>query len=499
MMRRISRSTSVAVGTIAILTFSIISKGMGFFREMLVAGLFGTSANLDAVFVAMTPATTLSGIIAGAFAAIFVPVYHSIRNEDPERSKRYAGAVLISGSLVFLSMGIVFLVIPDLVIRLFAPGFSGEVVAYAARKLRYLSIYPLIGGLESILGAVLKSNRRFIQFGFSQLFFNIIAIPVIFLTAPFLSEASYILAWILGNTFTVIAYLVQSRDLFSLRIGKGTSIVETLYLSLPLIFSGSLGVINNMVDKAFVSLLPPGRVASLQYAHTLLGLITFMIAAFQMTAYTELSEFVVSGDKKKVQERLRKTVTTSLNISLPLAAWIIMMAEPLVRIIYQRGQFDADSTSLVSMALIGYGALIILSPISHTCTSYFTARKKLKAITIVSVFSIFLNALFDWLMLKPLEHAGIAASTSLVVLNATIIYVWLMGREGVKFMPVKRILRLLGLSAGVFIVVAFLRLNTSTLIWLVFGNALFSCLFFFSARSELKAISTRMKMLFKRS
>ncbi|MDD4826735.1 MAG: lipid II flippase MurJ, partial [Mesotoga sp.] len=378
-MKRIPRSTSVAAGTIAILTFSILSKGMGFFREMLVAGLFGTSANLDAVFVAMTPATTLSGIIAGALAAIFVPVYHSIRKEDPERSRRYAGAVLISGSLVFLTMGVVFLLIPELVIKLFAPGFSDEVVAYAARKLRYLSIYPLIGGIESILGAILKSNRRFIQYGISQLFFNVIAIPVIFFTAPFLSEASYILAWILGNAITVLAYLLQSRELFTLRIGRGTSIVETLYLSLPLIFSGSLGVINNMVDKAFVSLLPPGRVASLQYAHTLLGLITFTISAFQMTAYTELSELIVADDKDRVKERLRKTVTTSLNISLPLAAWIIMMAEPLVRIIYQRGEFDSNSTSLVSMALIGYGALIVLSPISHTCSSYFTARKRLKA------------------------------------------------------------------------------------------------------------------------
>jgi len=453
-MRKIPRSTSVAAGTIAILTFSILSKGMGFFREMLVAGLFGTSANLDAVFVAMTPATTLSGIIAGALAAIFVPVYHSIRKENPERSKRYAGAVLISGSLVFLTMGVVFLLIPELVIKLFAPGFSDEVVAYAARKLRYLSIYPLIGGIESILGAILKSNRRFIQYGISQLFFNVVAIPVIFFTAPFLSEASYILAWILGNAITVLAYLLQSRELFTLKIGRGTSIVETLYLSLPLIFSGSLGVINNMVDKAFVSLLPPGRVASLQYAHTLLGLITFTISAFQMTAYTELSELVVADDKNRVKERLRKTVTTSLNISLPLAAWIIMMAEPLVKVIYQRGEFDSNSTSLVSMALIGYGALIVLSPISHTCSSYFTARKRLKAITMVSVFSIFLNAFFDWLMLEPFGHAGIAASTSIVVLNATIIYVLLIRREGLNFMPYKRILKLVGFSVAVYLVVS---------------------------------------------
>lgn len=497
-MRKIPGSTSVAAGTIAILTFSILSKGMGFFREMLVAGLFGTSANLDAVFVAMTPATTLSGIIAGALAAIFVPVYHSIRKEDSERSKRYAGAVLISGSLVFLAMGVVFLLIPELVIKLFAPGFSDEVVAYAARKLRYLSIYPLIGGIESILGAILKSNRRFIQYGISQLFFNVVAIPVIFFTAPFLSEASYILAWILGNAITVLAYLLQSRELFTLKIGRGTSIVETLYLSLPLIFSGSLGVINNMVDKAFVSLLPPGRVASLQYAHTLLGLITFTISAFQMTAYTELSELVVADDKNRVKERLRKTVTTSLNISLPLAAWIIMMAEPLVKVIYQRGEFDSNSTSLVSMALIGYGALIVLSPISHTCSSYFTARKRLKAITMVSVFSIFLNAFFDWLMLEPFGHAGIAASTSIVVLNATIIYVLLIRREGLNFMPYKRILKLVGFSVAVYLVVLLLKFTTGTTLWLLLGNGLFFSLFLISAKSEIRAISSKIMSLFRR-
>ncbi|MGC9321830.1 MAG: lipid II flippase MurJ, partial [Kosmotogaceae bacterium] len=310
--------------------------------------------------------------------------------------------------------------------------------------------------------------------------------------------ASYILAWILGNAITVLAYLLQSRELFTLKIGRGTSIVETLYLSLPLIFSGSLGVINNMVDKAFVSLLPPGRVASLQYAHTLLGLITFTISAFQMTAYTELSELVVADDKNRVKERLRKTVTTSLNISLPLAAWIIMMAEPLVKVIYQRGEFDSNSTSLVSMALVGYGALIVLSPISHTCSSYFTARKRLKAITMVSVFSIFLNAFFDWLMLEPFGHAGIAASTSIVVLNATIIYVLLIRREGLNFMPYKRIPKLVGFSVAVYLVVLLLKFTTGTTLWLLLGNGLFFSLFFISAKSEIRAISSKIMSLFGR-
>jgi len=497
-MRRISRSSSVAVGTLAILTFSIISKGMGFFREMLIAGLFGTSGNLDAVFIAMTPATTLSSIVAGALASIFVPIYHSIRNEDPLRSKKYAGAVFLAGSAVFLSMGIVFLLIPDLVIRLFAPGFSEETIAYAARKLRFLSIYPLIGGLENLLGTLLKASRRFIQFGISQLIFNVVAIPVILFTSPFLSEASYILAWIVGNALTVLLYALQSRDLFVLKFDRGTRIVETLTLSLSLVLSGSLSLINGMVDKAFVSLLPPGRVSSLQYAHTLLGLITFVVTAFLMTSYTELSEFIVSGEREKTRERLRKTVTSSLNIALPLAVWVISMAEPLVRFIYQRGEFDADSTRLVSMALIGYGALIVISPVSYTCSSYFIARRKVRFITLISFISIMLNVLFDWLLLEPLGHAGIAASTSLVSLNSTVIYNLLIRKEGMNFMPFRRIMLLLTCAVSLYLFVFALKYFSTTLLWLLLGNVIFFAFFLFSARSEIVAGLSRVRSM-KRS
>jgi putative peptidoglycan lipid II flippase len=494
-MRRISESTSVAAGTIAILLFTIISKGMGFFREMLVANYFGTSGNLDAVFIAMTPATTLSGIIAGALAAIFMPIYHSIRNSDQERSRRYTGTVLLTGSLIFLSMGLILLAIPDLIIKLFAPGFSEETIAYAARKLRYLSIYPLIGGLENLLGTVLKANRRFIQFGISQLIFNVVAIPVIFFTAPFLSEGSYILAWIIGNGLTVMLYAFQSRDLFTFKIDRGTRIVETIYLALPLILSGSLSVINGMVDKAFVSLLPPGRVSSLQYAHTLLGLITFTVSAFQTTAYTELSEYVVAGDRYKIRERLRKTVTSSLNIALPLAVWVISMAEPLVRFIYQRGEFDADSTRLVSTALIGYGALIVLSPVSHTCSSYFIASKKVRLITWISLMSIGLNAMFDWIFLGPLEHAGIAASTSAVIFIATVVKNVLISREGMNFMPYAKIGFLVSSGIGLWLLVFALRYFVPNLVWLIVGNVLFIAFFAYSARSELKAVISKLKGL----
>jgi len=120
----------------------------------------------------------------------------------------------------------------------------------------------------------LRAERCFFQYGLAQLIFNFIAIPVIYLGAPFFSEASYVLATIFGNLFVLILYFGFSRKFFSFKgeiFLKETS--QTFRLALPFMFSSSLSTINIVVDKMFVSTLPSGRVSSLQYSTTLLVLL----------------------------------------------------------------------------------------------------------------------------------------------------------------------------------------------------------------------------------
>ncbi|OAA29707.1 membrane protein, virulence factor [Kosmotoga arenicorallina S304] len=494
-----SIAQSIAAGTIVITLLALLSKSLGFIREIIIANLFGTSWRLDAVFIALTPVTTTIGIATGGIIAIFFPIYHGLKLKDPERAKIYAGSLLKLYSIIFLSLGAVFLIFPEIIIKLFAPGFSDEVLDYAARKLMYLSVLPLINGSQALLGALLRAERYFFQYGIAQLIFNFVAIPVIYFGAPYLSEASYVLAMILGNFLVVLLYLRYARKFASF---KGDFILpetaQTFKYAFPFMLSASLSTINIVVDKMFVSTLPAGRVSSLQYSTTLLGIISTIVTIFTMTSYTELSEKVAAMDIKGAQERMRKTVTSSLNIAIPLTAWIVVMAEYLIRIVFQRGAFSAESTMLVSAALLGYSALLILRPISTVSSNFLTSTKKVKWVFYVVPISITANAFFDWVLIKPFSHAGVAASTSLVLLISTIIRIHIVKHYGVVFLPISRIFKQIVIVSAVAVAVFFSRNILGSFTWIILGNAAFIILFVVMAFDELKTSYSKIKAFFRK-
>lgn len=485
---------SVAAGTIVIALFTLFSKALGFAREILIANLFGTSWRLDAVFIAITPVTVVTGIATGGITAIFFPIYHELKIKDSEKASRYAGSLLKLYSLVFILLGVVFYLFPDEIVKLFAPGFSGDVLSYAARKLKYLSILPFINGMQALLGALLRAERCFFQYGLAQLIFNFIAIPVIYLGAPFFSEASYVLATIFGNLFVLILYFGFSRRFFSFKgeiFLKETS--QTFRLALPFMFSSSLSTINIVVDKMFVSTLPSGRVSSLQYSTTLLGIISTVVSIFAMTSFTELSEKVAAKDIEGARERMKKTVKSSLNIAIPLTVWTVVMAEYLIRFVFQHGAFSAESTNLVSAALIGYSAMLVIRPISTVSSNFLTTIKKVKWIFYVVPISITANALFDWILIKPFSHAGVAASTSIVLLINTFIKVKIVKHYGMEFVPVARILKQIAIAASVGLAIYFLRNIVGSIEWLIIGNIVFLSLFIVMAHDELRAVANKLK------
>lgn len=493
-VRNAGIARSVAAGTIAITVFTLISKFLGFIREIITASLFGTSWRLDAVFIALTPVATVIGIATGGVIAIFFPIYHELKMKDSEKAKHYAGDLLRLYSFIFILIGIVFFTFPDAIIRFFAPGFSKEVLLYAARKLKYLSILPIINGSQALLGALLRAERYFFQYGVAQSIFNVIAIPVIYFGAPYFSEASYILATILGNVFVVFLCFKYARRFISFR-GKFLlpKTVETFKYAFPFMLSTSLSSINIVVDKMFVSTLPAGRVSSLQYSTTLLGIISTVVSIFVMTSYTELSEKIAQGDFKRAKERMRKTVVTSLNIAIPLTAWIIVMAQYLIGLVFQRGSFTKESTNLVSAALLGYSALIILRPISTVSSNFLTSSKKVKWIFYVVPISVITNALFDWILIKPFSHAGVAASTSLVLFIGTIIRLNIVKHYGVKFLPLGRILRQLIFTIAISAAVYFSKNLLNSVAWLVVGNITFLTLFIIMAQDEIRTSISKLK------
>ncbi|MEA2065712.1 MAG: lipid II flippase MurJ [Thermotogota bacterium] len=492
---------SVAAGAVLITVFTIMSKILGFFREVLLANLFGTSWRLDAVIIALTPSTVITGIISGGLATIFIARYIKTRDNNPEKAPEYVWGVFSVTAVIYITFGLLLLIFSESFVKLFAPGFNEEILNYAARKLNYLSILPLITGLESLFAALLRAERRFFKFAASQIVFNLFAIPIIYFTAPYFSEASYILAWILGNAAVVITMLLSSKDLIKpTKFILSKEVRITFILASSLFLSSSLGNINKIVDKAFVSMLPSGRIAGMQYATTLLSIVSSVfITGLMMTTHTEMSELISKEKFTQVQNRMKKTLDTIMRMSIPLVVWLTVMSRPLIKFIYEHGEFTGKSTIIVQIALIGYSATIVISPISGLASNYFYIQGKVRIAIYIALLSVGSNILFDWLLIKPFGVGGITAATSLVVFINAMVLSRLVKKEGISYIPWKRILTLLMISFILVFITLLLKILPSPYYYLIIVNAGFAIFLFFSSRDILKVILTKGISALKRS
>ncbi len=496
----LSKPQSIAMGTISIMVFTLLSKAMGFIREMVLAANFGTSWRLDALLVAMDPATSIGGIVTGAIASMMVPIYISEqRKKDPERMKAYTTQILFVSSILLVGFGLLFSVFPDFFTRLFAPKFSGQEFEYAVRKMRIIGFLPVIQGFHSLATALLNAEKKYMLASSVQLVFNVVTIPAIIIFAPFFSEASYLFAFIIGTLMmdSVLLYILRKKIDLKLiaQTFHNPAIKETLLLSLPLWLSGSLGIINGIVDKAFASSLDAGSISSLRYAQTIRAMITsLIIGSLMTTVFTELSQTSVNKDKTALENRLKKTSNDLLNFMVPLTFWMILMAKPLIRLLYQRGEFSADSTNMVTLAFIGYSMTLIISPISNLLMKVFTSHKKTKIPLLTTLISILLNFLFNALLIKRFGILGLTLSTSFVsFVNLIVLNIIQKRTFDISFIKKKNTALILSSSIMVFALYYLLKDAINTTLWMVLTNLSFFLLFVYLNREILSRIIVRLK------
>jgi putative peptidoglycan lipid II flippase len=496
----LSKPQNVATGTISILIFTIISKALGFIREMVVAANFGTSWRLDALIVAMDPATTLGGIVTGAIASMMVPIYiGEKRKKDPEKITAYTTQILFISSLLLIGFGVLFSIFPELFVRIFAPKFSGEEFEYAVRKMRIIGFLPFIQGFHSLATSLLNAEKKYMLASMIQLVFNIVTIPSIIIFAPFFSEASYLFAFIIGTLGVDLALLYVLRKKINLKLitesFRNPAIRETIILALPLLLSGSLGIINGIVDKAFASSLDSGSISALRYAQTIRAMISsLIIGSLMTTVFTELSETSVNKNKIALENRLKKTSNDLLNFMVPLTFWMILMARNLIRLLYERGEFTSESTNMVTLAFIGYSMTLIISPVSNLLMKVFTSHRKTKIPLLITTISIILNFVFNSLLIKRFGILGLTLSTSFVSLVNLIVLNIIQKRTfDITFLKKRETVIILSSSIAVFTIFFLLKSHLNTVIWLILANSGFLVLFIYLNRKILFRIMTKIK------
>lgn len=428
MSGRLLRSTATVAGN------TLLSRILGFVRDVVIAQAFGAGAGADAFFVAFRIPNLLRRLFAeGAFSQAFVPVLAEYRRQRSHAEVRdlaaHVGGALGATLLAVTALGIL---AAPLLIAAFAPGFlaSAEKYDLAVSMVRVTFPYILFISLTALAGGILNAYGRFAVPAFTPVLLNLALIGATVLVAPGLERPVVALAW--GVLVAGIAQLLfQLPFLAALgllvrpRLRRAhAGVARIARLIGPALFGVSVQQINLLVDTLIASFLVTGSISWLYYSDRM---VEFPLGVFGIALATVILPSLSSEHAAGSRERFAVTLDWALRwilVIAPAAALgLALLAAPILSALFERGAFTGHDVEMAARSLLAYAfGLPAFVCVKVLAPGYF-ARQDTRTPVRVGVVAMAANVVLNLALVVPLAHAGLALATSAsALLNATLLY-----------------------------------------------------------------------------
>ncbi|MCO5063721.1 MAG: murein biosynthesis integral membrane protein MurJ [Rhizobiaceae bacterium] len=423
---------------------TLMSRILGFTREMFMAAALGTGPIADAFNAAFQFPNTFRRLFAeGAFNSAFVPLFaKEIEANGTEGAKRFSEEVFGVLFTTLLALTIVMELSMPLIVRfVVAPGFVNYPQKYdmAVSLATIMFPYLICMSLAAMMSGMLNSLRRYFAAAVAPVFLNIILIAVLayawYYGMPD-TDIGYALAWgVLAAGVVQLAIVWGAVRHAGISIGfrrphLTPNVKRLLLLALPAAITGGITQINTLVGTAIASSVS-SAVSSLAYADRIyqlpLGVVGIAVA---IVLLPELSRALKAGNRLEADNLQNRSVEFTLFLTLPAAAALVVISEPIVRVLYERGQFAAtNSTPTVSAILAIFGLGLPAFVLIKAFTPGFFAREDTRTPMIFAAISVGVNLALAITLLPRIGAPGIAvASVVSGWLNAAMLFVTLVRR-----------------------------------------------------------------------
>lgn len=411
----------------------MISRILGFIRDMLFARIFGIDSGTDAFFVAFKIPNFLRRLFAeGAFSQAFVPVLSDYREQGSKQAlKLFIDRTAGTLALILFLVTIVGVIAAPVLITIFAPGFSGEGKQHelAVYMLRITFPYLFFISLVAFAGGILNSHGKFAVPAFTPVFLNICMISAAIWLSPLMEDPIVALSW---GVFAagIVQLLFQFPALYQLgllpkpKLGfKDVGVTRILKLMVPAIFGVSITQINLLLDTLIASFLAAGSVSWLYYSDRLvefpLGLFGIALATVILPS---LSKSHASENTAEFSRSLDWALRLVLLIGVPASIGLLILAEPMLSTLFQYEEFDVNDVHLAGQSLMAYSIGLLGFILVKVLVPGFTSRKDMKTPVRFGIYAMIANMGLNIGLVFPFAHAGLALATSLgAFFNATLL------------------------------------------------------------------------------
>lgn len=417
---------SLFKSTLIVMIMAVISRFIGFFRDILIANNFGASSYTDAYKTATSIPETIFMIVGLAISTSFLPMLSKVKvKKGTDEMHKFANNII--NILVVMSF-VIFIVasfFPEEIVKLLASGLDEETLKLASELARISLLNIIFLTINACFTALLQVHEDFVVPSILGLFFNL---PIIIYLLLFKSYNVHglMIANVIGNFFRVAVQVPSLRShgyryKFFINF-KDEKVKAILILIIPVVIGAGANSLNMIVDKRIASSLGEGAITTLDNAQLLITFInTIITTSISTVVYPILANRKNEGKNKEFLDILSKSIVFLAILLIPISMGVILFKEEIITIVYKRGMYSESAVSLTVMALTGYAIGIFFTGVRDILNSILFSMGKTKITAKNGVIGVIINIALSLTLSKKFGILGITISSSIAMMVTSIL------------------------------------------------------------------------------
>lgn len=426
-----SRQVAKAAGLIMITM--VISRLLGYLRDLVIYANFGQSRITDAYHAAFSiPDFLYMLLVGGALSSAFIPVFSGYLAQEKEEQAWEVAGIVFNWLMILLavSIGVGWLFTPQLIFVL-VPGFSPESIGLTVKMTRIMFGQMALMAVSGIVTGILHSHKQFNPPAVGSVLYNLGIIA----WGYFLSRQYGIVGFAVGVVVGALLHLLvqlpavgKLKPKYRLSFDvRHPGVRQLIKLFIPVLVGLSVMQVNLLISQNMASGFEGGLVTALRTGHRLMQLpIGIFAIAISVAFFPTLAEHAAKEDLKALSHATAVGLRLIVFLALPATVGMIVLRVPLVRLLLQVGEFTAQHTEATAYALLFYSLGICAYAAIQLLTRAFYALQDTVTPVVVGLCTIGINLAGNLALITPLGHGGLALAYSLAgVFNGSVLY-WIL-------------------------------------------------------------------------
>lgn len=447
---------------IVIIFLSLISKGLGFFRDVIITGYLGIGFESDAILMAISIPTIIFSIVNTSIRTTFSPLFSY--NYSQNKVKSLLDFKVLS---VFLLVVLFFFLLllyfnTELILKLLAPGFNGELFNKTNYYLKISILLVFTYGVFQIYAGFLQSIKVFGSSEVAGILNNITVILTTTILLKKIGPISVIYGFVFGSVFQIIysygSFRYQTKYIkIKNNQPEGYNVIKKFLKLIKPIFAGSIATqINVFSDKFFASSLQVGSISALHYANLLKNLpLTIFVLTISNVLFPNMA-ILYKSSKKSFMQFFENQFKFVIFITLYISIIFYSFSHEIITIVFLRGEMTSYAVDMMVAALKAYTLGMVFWAAKESLAKVSYAAEDTKTPTIISFISLVINLVLNAILSRYLGHVGLALATSIsFAINSLLLLIILKAKDNLIIPKViyKNILILISFSIAFTILI----------------------------------------------